>query len=68
MQRVRITVEDGVAYVNEVPPGVLVEVTDYDVDPCSREHDGTGVPCSRYCVTAADLAARRAPANRAALA
>ncbi|MCL4853804.1 MAG: hypothetical protein KJZ78_20800 [Bryobacteraceae bacterium] len=53
--RVKITVRDGVAYVDEVPPGVIVQVTDYDVDPASPEHDETGEPCSRYEVSQPDL-------------
>ncbi|MCC6591580.1 MAG: hypothetical protein IT168_33140 [Bryobacterales bacterium] len=45
---VKISVRGGVAYVDEVPPGVIVEVVDYDVDPASPERDQTGEPCSRY--------------------
>lgn len=52
---VKISVIDGVAFVEQVPPGCSVEVTDYDVDPRSPERDEKGVPCSRYCVTAETL-------------
>jgi hypothetical protein len=50
--RVRISVVGGVAYVEEVPPGVVVEVTDYDVDARTAERDEHGRACSRYQVTA----------------
>jgi len=48
---VKISVVDGVAYVDQVPPGFSVEVTDYDVDPRTPERDETGKPCSRYTVS-----------------
>ncbi|MFN0166715.1 MAG: hypothetical protein ACKV22_09810 [Bryobacteraceae bacterium] len=51
-QAVVISVTDGVAYVDQVPPGVVVRVTDYDVDPQSPERDSQGRPCSVYEVTA----------------
>lgn len=49
---VRISVVGGVAYVDQVPAGVTVEVTDYDVDARSPERDENGSPCSRYKVEA----------------
>jgi hypothetical protein len=49
---VKISVVDGVAYVDEVPAGVTVQVTDYDVDTRNtKERDEDGTPCSRYVVT-----------------
>jgi len=50
MMTVRSSVRGGVAYVDEVPAGVVVEVTDYDVDPRSPERDENGEPCSRWRV------------------
>ena len=51
---VKIRVVDGVALVDAVPPGVAVQITDYDVDTRgTTERDEAGVPCSRYSVTAA---------------
>jgi hypothetical protein len=50
MSEVRIRVEGGVAFVDDVPPGVVVRVVDYDVDPESPEHDNSGRPCSQYSV------------------
>lgn len=52
-QMVKITVCDGVAYVDKIPPGVVVQVTDYDVDPRTPERDEEGTPCSRYLVEVA---------------
>lgn len=52
-QTVKISVVGGVAYVEQVPPGVTVEVTDYDVDRRTAERDKEGTPCSRYLVTSA---------------
>lgn len=53
---VKISVMDGVAYVDEVPAGVTVQVTDYDVDTRhTKERDENGTQCSRYLVTAATL-------------
>jgi hypothetical protein len=49
---VRISVVGGVAYVDQVPSGVTVEVTDYDVALNSFERDERGHPCSRYRVAA----------------
>jgi len=46
MNSVKITVRDGVAFVDACPSGVTVEVCD---------HDTAGEP-SRYTVTAEDLA------------
>jgi len=54
-QIVKISVVGGVAFVDEVPPGVLVQVTDYDVDPASPDRDERGEPCSRYEVDASNL-------------
>lgn len=50
-QVVRVHVTDGVAFVDQVPPGVVVQVTDYDVHPEWPERDREGRPCSRYTVT-----------------
>jgi len=47
---VKIRVENGVAYVDEVPSGVTVRVIDYDVAPESPERDDAGRPCSAYSV------------------
>ena len=52
MKTVRISVVGGVAFVDQVPPGVTVEVTDYDVESNSPERDDHGHPCSRYRVEA----------------
>jgi hypothetical protein len=52
-QVVKISVVGGVAFVDEVPPGVLVQVTDYDVDRAqATDVDEQGVCCSRYRVDA----------------
>lgn len=52
---VKISVLNGVAFVDEVPAGVEVEITDYDVDPASYDRDERGQACSRYRVTAETL-------------
>ena len=46
---VKIHVSGGVAYVMDTA-GVTVEITDYDVDPASPQHDEHGVPCARWAV------------------
>ncbi len=51
---VRLLIEDGNVFVNDVPEGVTVEVTDLDVLPCSKQRAADGRPCSRYSVTAKD--------------
>lgn len=48
--RVKIRVENGVAYVAFCPPGVEVEVVDYDVEPEASDRDAAGVPCASYVV------------------
>jgi hypothetical protein len=53
---VKISVVNGVAFVDEVPAGVTVQVTDYDVDYRSRECDEEGTPCSRYTVSSTPMA------------
>ena len=62
-QTVRISVVDGVAYVDEVPPGVTVEVSDYDVfhvgDPLPIVGGKQQNPCSTYSVTAEDIRLRK---------
>ena len=52
---VKISVVDGVAYVNQAPAGVLVEVTDYDVAEDTPDRDRFGRPYSRYTVAAGDI-------------
>jgi hypothetical protein len=47
---VKISVANGVAFVEDVPVGVTVQVTDYDVDPSITERDEKGNPCLRYLV------------------
>lgn len=49
MNEVRISVIAGVAYVDEVPPGVVVRVRDYD-DPGWPERDENGVRCNTFYV------------------
>ena len=53
-QVVKIHVENGTPYVDAVPPGVEVEVTDYDVTIGTRV-DANRKPCSQYTVTAEDI-------------
>jgi hypothetical protein len=51
-ETVRISVIGGVAYVNHVPHGLTVEVTDYDVEPGSpiNQVDEDGKVCARWLV------------------
>lgn len=61
MKTIRIVVVGGVAYVGSVPPGVTVEVTDYDVDQeLAETRDEAGVPCARYSVSGIPARANRA--------
>jgi hypothetical protein len=57
MNIVKISVVDGVACVDQVPAGIMVQISDYDVDAHTRERDEAGRPCSRYTVTAENLRA-----------
>ena len=52
---VRIHVEGGCAFVDQVPAGISVEVVDFDVAPDSTERDEAGRPCSRYTVDSMTL-------------
>ena len=49
-QRVKIRVDGGVAFVDECPAGIEVEITDYDVYPDASQRDSRGLPCARYVV------------------
>jgi hypothetical protein len=52
MKRVKIQIQNGVAIVADVPAGVEVEITDYDVHAEQTTHrDADGVPCARYVVS-----------------
>lgn len=44
---IKITVRGGVCYVDEdtIPPGVVVRVTDYDIEGGAADEDNDGNPC-----------------------
>jgi hypothetical protein len=50
MKRIRITIDAGVVEVSHVPPGVEVEVIDYDVEgiPTGQLHRYDGAWCRHW--------------------